>query len=122
MQKLGGILIVLLLTLTAITCYANSPRTKRIPCFSNDKVNVWKTIIYPSSNQQLVMHRHDYNRVVVALDDGKLKIVNNKGQTHFLMLKKNRAYFLSKDTPGELHTDENMSHHVIKTLVIELKH
>lgn len=95
--------------------------THRVAEFSNEKVNVWQTTIYPGASQKLKMHRHEYNRVLVAFDDGILKIKNDKGQIHYLKLAKNKAYYLAKDIPAEVHTDENISHHPIKILVIELK-
>lgn len=101
--------------------WANSVATHRATLLSNDKVNVWKTFIYPAKNQQLKMHRHEYDRVLIALDNGTLKVVNDKGQSHLLKLSKDQAYFLNKDIPGELHTDENLSGHVIKVIVVELK-
>ena len=67
------------------------------------------------------MHRHDYDRVIVALSNGVLKVTNNKGKTHELKLVKNKAYYLSKDPLHELHTDENMTKHPITVMVIELK-
>lgn len=94
--------------------------TQRIPQFTNEKVAVWETIIYPESGQVLKMHRHEHDRVVVALDSGELKITNDKKQTHFLKLVKNKAYYLSKDVPGEMHSDENISKHPIRVMVIEL--
>jgi len=66
------------------------------------------------------MHRHDNDRVIVALTEGLLKIVNNQGKIHYLTLKKNESYFLKKDPLNELHTDENMSHHPIQVIVIEM--
>lgn len=66
------------------------------------------------------MHRHDHDRVVVALTDGLLKIKNNKGGVHYFKLKKDTAYFFTKNPVDELHTDENMSQHPIKVMVIEL--
>jgi len=95
--------------------------TTRISQFSNDKTNVWKTIIYPTSTQVLKMHRHDYDRVIVALSNGLLKITNDKGKTHYLKLLKNKAYYLTKDPSHELHQDENMSKHPITVMVIEHK-
>lgn len=95
-------------------------QTQRIPLLNNEEVRVWKTIIYPNKEQILTPHRHDHNRVLIALDDGKLKITNNKGNSHYLVLKKEQAYYLAKDVPGELHTDENLSQHPIKVMVIEL--
>jgi hypothetical protein len=98
-----------------------SPSTTRISQFSNDKISVWETIIYPNANQVLKMHRHEHDRVVVALSNGLLKITNDKGKVHYLKLEKNKAYYLTKDVPNEIHNDQNMSSHPIKVLVIELK-
>lgn len=95
--------------------------TKRISQFSNDKVEVWETHISPGANKILKMHRHENDRVIIAFDDGVLKITNSKGKTHFLKLEKNKAYYLKKDIPNELHSDENISSHPIKVMVIELR-
>jgi beta-alanine degradation protein BauB len=100
---------------------ATSSTTSRTPQFSNDKVSVWETVIYPNANQVLKMHRHEHDRVIVAFSDGLLKITNDKGRVHYLKLKKNKAYYLTKDVPNELHKDQNMSSHFIKLLVVELK-
>lgn len=95
--------------------------TKRIEQFSNNKVAVWETLVYPSAKQKLAMHRHDHDRVVIALTDGLLKITNDKGASHYWKLEKDKAYYLSKDNENELHTDENMTDQVIKVMVVELK-
>lgn len=108
------------LCVTTISCAAGQ-ETKRIPQFSNDRVTAWETIIYPSIGQQLKMHRHDNDRILVAFDAGTLKVTDNKGDTHYLVLSKDKAYFLTKDAVGEQHTDQNISHHPIKVLVIQLK-
>jgi hypothetical protein len=99
---------------------AEGPATRRIEQFSNNRVKVWKTIIYPSSKQVLSMHRHEHDRVLVALTDGVLKITNNSGAVHYLKLKKDKTYYLTKDVPDELHNDENVSHHAIEVIVVEL--
>ena len=112
---------LLMCTLLSGITAAYAQSTARIPQFSNDKTNVWKTIIYPTSTQILTMHRHDYDRVIVALSNGLLKITNNKGKTHYLKLEKNKAYYLTKDPLHELHKDENMTKHSIAVMVIELK-
>nr|WP_298623651.1 hypothetical protein [uncultured Legionella sp.] len=115
-QIVFGIILLSLCTFL----HAESPITKRIDQFANNKVRVWKTIIYPSSKQVLPMHRHEHDRVLVALTDGVLKITNDKGAVHHLKLKKDQAYYLTKDMPGELHNDENVSQHTIKVIVVEL--
>lgn len=101
--------------------YAGNGLTKRIPEFSNTNVNVWKTIIYPTSAANLSMHRHDYPRVLVALTDGVVKVTNNQGKIHYLTLKKGHSYYLQKDPENELHMDENMTKHPITVVVVELK-
>jgi hypothetical protein len=110
-----------LFTTTAGLAQAKGELTRRVEQFSNGKVAVWKTIIYPASGQALAMHRHEHDRVVVALTDGLLKITTNKGMTHYLKLEKDKAYYLSKDVPNELHNDMNMTNHAVKVMVIELK-
>ena len=101
--------------------HAAPTTTQRTMQFSNDKVTVWETVIYPSENQVLKMHRHEHDRVVVAFDAGLLKITNDKGKVHYLKLEKDKAYYLSKDVPDELHKDQNVTSHPIKVLVMELK-
>lgn len=100
--------------------HAQAPVTKRIEQFSNGRVTVWKTVVYPTTSQALTMHRHEHDRVVVALTDGSLKITNNHGKVHYFKLEKDKAYYLTKDVPNELHNDVNMTNHPIKVMVIEL--
>lgn len=107
------------LLLLSSSLYAEA--TKRIKQINNDKVAVWKTVIYPSTQKKLVLHRHEHDRVVIALTDGRLKVTNNQGKTHYWTLEKNKAYYLSRDPINELHSDENMTNHVIKVMVVELK-
>lgn len=113
----GGLILVSLSTL----CLAYSGKTSRIEQLENSKVSVWKTIIYPSKQQTLSLHRHERDRVVVALTDGTLKIKNDKGKIHYFRLKKDHSYYLKKDVPNELHSDQNISGHTIQVIVIELK-
>ena len=113
------VLILMMASLT--TGIAHAAMTKRISQINNTKVNVWKTIIYPTKKAQLTMLRHDYDRVVVALTDGLLKVTNSKEQVHYLKLEKGMSYYLKKDPEGELHVDENMTKHPVSVVVIELK-
>lgn len=115
-----NLVVVFSLLIASSLAFALTPGSKRIPYFDNKKVSVWETIIYPSKNQQLQMHRHEHDRVLVAFTNGQLKITNDKNQVHYLNLVKNKAYYLTKDVPNEQHTDENVTSHPIKVLVIEL--
>ncbi len=119
-KKYGLLVMGILLGSTPAIVQAKGELTKRVEQFSNSQVRVWKTIIFPASGQALPLHRHEHDRVVVALTDGLLKITTNKGKSHYLKLKKDKAYYLSKDVPNELHYDVNMTNHAIKVMVIEL--
>lgn len=110
-----------MLVFFVITLQAQSATTKRENEFENEKVRVWKTTIMPAKKAKLTMHRHEHDRVLVALTDGKLKITNNLNQTHYLILKKDQSYFLKKDVPNEMHSDENVTSHPIIVTVIELQ-
>lgn len=114
-------MIFILMMASIASGMAHAAMTKRIPQINNMKVNVWKTIIYPTKKAQLTMHRHDHDRVVVALTDGLLKVTNSKGQVNYLKLEKGMSYYLKKDPKGELHVDENMTQHAVSVVVIELK-
>jgi beta-alanine degradation protein BauB len=119
MKKYHPLVIFLFLLITTDTALAQI--TTRTPEFSNSKAKAWKTVIYPSSKNALKMHRHEHDRVLVALNSGRLKITNDQGATHYLKLKKHHAYYLPKDPPHELHQDENITKHPIQVFVIELK-
>lgn len=121
MHKIKIILLSVVAFYIPNLLYAEAAVTKRIPQFSNEKVTVWKSIIYPSKQQILKMHRHEHDRVLVSFDDGVLKVTNNKGEVHYLKLAKEKAYYLKKDIPGEVHTDENIGKHPIRVIVMELK-
>ena len=97
-------------------------KSTRIPQFSNEKVNIWETILYPGKTQSLKMHHHYYDRVLIALDDGVIQVTNDQGRSHLLALKKNKTYFLKKDIPHEKHIDVNITQHPIRVMIIELRY
>lgn len=106
--------------MTIIT-HAETSSAERVQQISNEKISAWKRIIYPGKNHALMMHRHDHDRVLIALTDGTLKVTSDKGNSHLLTLKKNKAYYFSKDRQNELHSDENITTHPIEVIVVELK-
>lgn len=105
-------IILFLTTLSATT-------THREKQCENQNVIVWKTVIEP--HQALIMHRHDHQRVVVALTDIDLLVKNDRGKSHHLIMKHGTARLLSPDHPQELHVDINNSNHSMKVMVIEFK-
>ncbi len=94
--------------------------TRREPQLENDQVRVWKTIIAP--RQPLNFHRHEFNRVLVALTDGRLKVVDSSGrEVTTYIWERGKAYWLPADPPGQTHADLNESDQPVEVMVIELK-
>ena len=115
MKKIALSLVLAVVGIASVSA-APSTRTMQI---NNSEVRSWTTTVQPGTNG-LKSHRHDKDRIIVAFEDVKLKVVNNLGQSHIMSLKKNTPYFLTKDVANETHTDENLSKHPVKILVVEL--
>jgi beta-alanine degradation protein BauB len=95
-------------------------QTQRIPQFENDDVKVWKSVVLP--NAPLTMHRHEHPRVIIALQGGTMKIVEQNGPTEQHVWETGRAYWLPANPPNTLHADVNASDKAIEVMVVELKH
>ena len=94
--------------------------SRREAQFENDQVSVWKSIIMPK--QPLTLHRHDHGRVLVALTDGQLKVVDQNGKVlDTYNLKAGRAMWLGVDPPGQLHADVNDARRPVEVVVVQLK-
>jgi hypothetical protein len=87
--------------------------------FENDFVRVWKTSIAPG--EPLEFHRHEEGRVVVGLQGGKLKRIEENGKLSDLEFETNKAYWLKADEPHKTHGDINEEDHPIEIMVIEIK-
>ncbi len=70
----------------------------RIAEFENDEVRVWKAIVTP--NAPLAMHRHEHPRVMVALDGGNMKIVQQTGGSEMNHWETGKAYWLPASKAG----------------------
>jgi quercetin dioxygenase-like cupin family protein len=112
-------LVVLALGYTSAASTQPPKSTVRTPQFENDSVRVWKTSI--ATGQPLTMHRHESGRVIVALTDGTLRIVNESGASRTVTWEKGNAYWLPADPPGEKHGDVNEGKEPIEVMVVELK-
>lgn len=94
--------------------------TRREPQFENEHMRVWKSIIMPK--QPLRLHRHDFGRALIALTDGQLKVVDDKGKALTTYnWERGRAYWLAADPPGQTHADVNETSQPIEVIVVELK-
>ena len=94
--------------------------SRREPQFENAHMSVWKSIIMPK--QPLTLHRHEHGRALVALTDGRLKVVDKDGKLlHTYELKAGRAIWLGVDPPGQLHADVNDGSTPVEVIVVQLK-
>ena len=94
-------------------------KTKRVPQFENERVKVWRSIVYP--NEPLSMHRHDHARVIIPVVGGSMKIVQQGGASSTHQWDAGNAYWLTADPPNQLHADVNAGTKPIEVMVVELK-
>ena len=95
-------------------------KSRREPQLENDQVTVWKSTVMP--NQPLTLHRHEHGRVLVALTDGQLQVVDKNGKRlDTYNLKAGKSLWLSVDPPGQMHADVNPGTKPIEVIVVQLK-
>jgi hypothetical protein len=99
---------------------APAAQSVRVPQFENEDVRVWKTTVLP--NAPLTMHRHEHPRVIIALDGGTMKIVEQGGKTETHVWETKKAYWLPANAPGTMHADVNAGDRPIEVMVVELLH
>jgi beta-alanine degradation protein BauB len=85
----AGGLAVFLIAFAAASSDPSTP-TQRLPQFENSHVKVWKSIIAP--NAPLALHRHDHGRVIIALQGGTMKIVDQSGASETHVWETGKAY------------------------------
>jgi len=93
--------------------------TQRIPQFDNGDVKVWKSVVVP--NAPLTMHRHDHGRVIIALQGGTMKIVEQSGASEQHVWESGKAYWLPANAPNTMHADVNAGNKPIEVMVVELQ-
>lgn len=95
-------------------------KSRREPQLENDQVTVWKSTVMPK--QPLTLHRHDHGRVLVALTDGQLQVVDKNGKLlDTYNLKAGKSLWLGVDPPGQMHADVNPGTKPIEVIVVQLK-
>ena len=82
-------------------------------------MKVWKSVIVP--NTPLTLHRHDHERVIIALQGGTIKILEQSGSIEQHVWETGRAYWLPANAPNTLHADVNAGDKPIEVMVVELK-
>ncbi len=112
----------LLLVLAAFGAgYAAAPSAPsgRVPEFENAEVKVWRTRVLP--NDPLPLHRHEHPRVLVALEGGTMKILEENGASEVHEWRSGHAYWLPANAPGTRHQDVNVGQRPIEVVVVELE-
>ena len=94
-------------------------QTQRIAQFENEDVKVWKSVVVP--NAPLTMHRHEHGRVIIALQGGTMKIVEQNGTSEQHLWQTGKAYWLPANAPNTMHADVNAGDKPIEVMVVELK-
>lgn len=93
--------------------------TQRYPQFENQDVKVWRSVVYP--NAPLTMHRHDHPRVIIALQGGTMRLVDNQGSSEDHRWETGHAYWLPANPPNTEHADLNAGSEPIEVMVVELE-
>jgi len=118
LPRLATLSSILLAVALAATPAKSAVETQRIRQFENARVKVWKSIIAP--NAPLSPHRHEHGRVLVALQGGTVKIVDQSGASETQTWETGRAYWLPANAPNTLHSDINSGDRPIEVMVVEL--
>jgi len=90
-----------------------------MPQFENSHVKVWKSVISP--NAPLPPHRHEHGRVIIALQGGTMKIVDQAGASETQVWETGKAYWLPANPPNTTHSDVNVGDRPIEVMVVEVK-
>jgi hypothetical protein len=103
----------------AVRAQVAASQSQRVDQFQNDAVKVWRTTVLP--HQPLALHRHDHPRVIVALSDGTMDLVDSAGTHDIHVWQKDHAYWLPAMPPGALHSDVNAGNAPLEVMVVELE-
>jgi hypothetical protein len=120
--RIGVTCIVGVATLATAAGFVRAqPRAEmqRIPQFDNARAVAWRSVIPPGTESSL--HRHDGQRVVVAIVGGDLKTVSASGETTVNHYVTGNAYFQDPMPAGMMHKDVNDTNTTMELVVIELK-
>lgn len=114
------VVAMMLIPFGAMRSEQSPAQTQRFAQFENEDVRVWKSVITPDA--PLTMHRHDHPRVIIALQGGTMKIVEQNGPAEEHVWETGKAYWLPANPPNTMHADLNAGDKPIEVIVVELKH
>jgi hypothetical protein len=94
-------------------------QTQRTQLIQNDDVKVWRSLVLP--NSPLTMHRHDHGRVIIPLQGGTMKILDQNGAKEAHVWEAGKAYWLPANPPNTMHADVNAGDKPIEVVVVEIQ-
>jgi len=103
----------------AVRAQTTATASTRTDQLQNDTVKVWRTTVLPDA--PLTLHRHDHPRVIVALTDGSMDLLDANGTHDLHVWQKDHAYWLPAMAPGAMHKDVNAGGKPLEVMVIELE-
>jgi hypothetical protein len=95
------------------------PEMQRLPQFDNPRAASWTSVIPPHTES--TFHRHDRQRVVVAITSGDLKTITPEGKVTVTRYEAGKSYWFEPMAPGETHKDVNDTDRTITVVTVELK-
>jgi quercetin dioxygenase-like cupin family protein len=104
-----------LLTGVLLCCACLSAADDRVK-IDNDVVRILKVVDTP--HQKSALHRHEFNRVMIYLDNGEMEIVYEDGHKEKQHWKAGQAAW---SAAGARHTSENVGSSPLRIVEIELK-
>jgi hypothetical protein len=116
----AGILVCAAVAAAAGFVWAQ-PRAEmqRVPQFDNARAVAWRSVI-PAGTES-TLHRHDRQRVIVAIAGGDLKTITASGETTVNHYQTGNAYFQEPMPAGVTHKDVNDTSKTIELIVVEFK-
>lgn len=94
-------------------------KTSRDSYFENEDAKAWLTTLCPQDI--LAYHSHQFPRVIIPQEDGRLQVVYQSGEKRVIDLKKSMPMFLDTAQGQALHQDINIGQSPLHILVIELR-
>lgn len=121
MRKRAGWVALLVMSAFAagFALAQTSTQSGREPQFENAAVKVWTSRVLP--NSPLGLHRHEHPRVLVVLQGGTMKILEENGSSETHDWQTGKAYWLAANAPGTRHQDVNVGERPIEVVVVELQ-
>jgi hypothetical protein len=115
-----NILFVISLLNGALATAQPSCKTERHIFIEREDVKVWKSTVCP--NELLPFHTHDYPRIAIAEENGKLVVLYKDGEKTEIPLTQGVPVYLSKAQGSSPHQDLNPGEKPLHITVVELKY